>query len=124
MDKKIFGANASVYLKYDGEITELAKILSSGLEVPEIYVDTDMFPPHEIFGMTETLGFELWLNKSILVKDFNYIIKIETYMDVKDHFEYEKFDLSPWFAKEILRRCKIETYILDDNIYSGNENKA
>lgn len=116
MDKKLFGAKASVYLKYDGEISALAKILSDGLELPEFDIDTDMFPPHEIFGMTETLGFELWLNKSTFVKDFDYIIKIETYMDIKDDFEYEKFNLSPWFAKEITRRCNIKTHVQNNAI--------
>lgn len=116
MNTKYFGAKASVHLRYDEEITKLAKILSDDLELPEIYMDTDIDPPHEVFGMTETLGFELWLYKSTLVKNFNYIIKIETYMEVKDNFEYEMFDLSPWFAKEISRRCKIETYILDENL--------
>lgn len=121
MNKKLLGAKASVYLKYDSEIKELAKLLTDELELPEIYMDTDMDPPHEVFGMSETLGFELWLHKSTLIKDFNFLIEIETYMDVKDRFEYEMFDLSPWFAKEIARRCKIETYVSINN--SKSESK-
>lgn len=105
-----FGASALVYLKYNGEITELAKILSDKLEIPEIYLDTDMDPPHELFGMGGALGFELWLHKSTQVDGFDFEIKIETYMDVRDRFAYEMFDLSPWFAREISRRCQLETY--------------
>jgi len=116
MEDRLFGAKASVYLKYDGEISELAKILSDKLELPEIYLDTDMDSPHEVFGMTETLGFELWLYKSKPVNDFNFLIKIETHLEVKDRFEYEMFDLSPWFAKEISRRCGIDTYVPDNNL--------
>ena len=110
METTYFGAKALVYLKYDGEISKLAKILSDEFQLPEIYFDTDEAPPHEVFGMCETLDFELWLNKSNLFEDFNFEIQIETSMDVREGFETELFDLSPWFAKEISRRCKIETY--------------
>ena len=116
MNKKLFGAKAIVYLKYDGEITELETILSNKLEIPEIYIDTEMFPPHEAFGISGALGFQIWLNKSTHIEDFNFEIQIETYMDVKEHFEYEMFDLSPWFAKEISRRCGINIYAPDNNL--------
>ena len=109
MDKKLFGARALVYLKYDGEMEELAKVLSDKMEIPEIYFDTDMDPPHEVFGMGGALGFQLWLHESTDIEGFNFEIAIETSMDVRDHFDYEMFDLSPWFAKEISRRCEIET---------------
>jgi hypothetical protein len=110
METTYFGAQALVYLKYEGEISKLAKILCAEFQLPEIYFDTNEEPPHEVFGMCETLGFELWLNKSTLHKGFNFEIQIETSMDVRDRFETELFDLSSWFAKEISRRCEIETY--------------
>jgi hypothetical protein len=110
MDKKLFGARALVYLKYDGEIESLGKLLSRGMEIPEIYFDTGEEPPHEVFGMSEFLGFELWLNKSTSVEGFNFEIEVETFLDVKERFEYEMFDLSAWLAKEISRRCEIETF--------------
>ena len=111
MDKKLFGARALVYLKYDGEIEELAKVLSDKMEIPGIYFDTNEEPPHELIGMSEFLSIELWLNKSDSVEGFNFEIEIETFTKVEDRSKYERFDLSPWLAKEISSRCKIETYI-------------
>lgn len=111
MDKKLFGAKAMVYLKYADEMTELAKKLSAKLEIPEIYLDTDIDPPHDVFGMSETLGFEIWLHKSTKIEGFNFEIEIRTDMEHSDFMECELFDLSPWFAREISRRCNIETYI-------------
>jgi hypothetical protein len=110
-EKKLFGAKALVYLKYNGELEELAELLSSKMEIPEIYFDSDIDPPYEITGMSEFLGIELWLNKSVSVEGFSFEVKIETYLDGEDRSKYEMFDLSPWLAKEISRRCEIETYI-------------
>jgi hypothetical protein len=110
METTYFGAKALVYLKYAGEISKLAKILSDEFQLPEFYFDTNEETPHEVFGMSETLGFELWLNKSIRHEGFSFEIQIETSMDVKDKFETVLFDLSSWFATEISRRCEIETY--------------
>lgn len=106
----LFGAKALVYLKYDGEMEELAKVLSDKMEIPEIYFDTDMNPPHEVFGIGGALGFQFWLHKSTEFEDFNFEVQIETSMDVRDRFDNEMFDLSPWFAKQISAMCKIETY--------------
>ncbi len=113
MNKKntnLFGAKALVYLKYDGEMEELARLLSDKMEIPEIYFDTDMDSPHEVFGMGGALGFQFWLNKSTEIEDFNFEVAIETSMEPRDRFDNELFDLSPWFAKEISRSCEIETY--------------
>ena len=97
-------------MKYNGEIEKLAKLLSEKMEIPETYFDTHEEPPHEIYGMSEFAGFELWLNRSTQVEDFNFEIEMETSMAHRDRMDYELFDLSPWFAKEISRRCKIEKH--------------
>ena len=110
MENEKFGAKALVYLKYAGELKELAKLLGDKMEIPDIWFDSDIDSPHEITAMSEFCGFQLWLNKSNSVEGFDFEIEIETTMDVKDRFEKELFDLSPWLAKEIFNRCKIETY--------------
>ena len=111
MDKKLFGARALVYLKFDGEMEELAKVLAEKMEIPEIYFDTHEEPPHDVFGLSEFAGFELWLNKSTDIEGFNFEIEIETSMAHRDRMDNVMFDLSPWFAKEISRRYEIETYV-------------
>jgi hypothetical protein len=110
MDKKPFGAKALVYLKYDGELEELAKLLSEKMEIPEIYMDSDTDSPHEVFGMGGALGFDLWLHKSTQIEGFQSEFKIRTSMEHRDFMDNEMFDLSAWLAKEISRRCEIETF--------------
>ena len=107
----MYGARVLVFLKYDGTLEELAKILGDKMEIPEIYFDTDMDPPHDVFAMSEFAGFELWLKTSNEVDGFNFEIEIRTTMSPGDATDSEMFDLSPWFAKEITGRCGIETEV-------------
>lgn len=111
MKSKFFGAKATVFLKFDGNLEEIAKVLSDNLFLPEFWYKNDMDPPHNLCAMTETLGFEVWLQASNDVENYNYIFEIETGMEIEDRMENEMFDLSPWFAKEISRSCEIETFI-------------
>jgi hypothetical protein len=108
----IFGARAKVYLKCDDDMQSLAKRLSEGLLLPEIYFDTDEDEPHEEFGSCEALGFEMWLRSSDL-KAFSYLFEIATEHSFKEIFEDRMHDLSPWLARFIAEICDIESYIID-----------
>jgi len=108
--KKKIGAKANVYLKFDNNLTDLAKKIENGLKVPEFYFKSDQDPPHETVAMTEVLGFEMWVEKSNEFKDFQYKITIETMLNVDDRFNYEMFDLSPWLAKYIKANLTIDTH--------------
>ena len=109
MDKTFFGAKALVYLKYDGALEELAKLLSRKLEIQQFDLETDIDPPHELFAWTGALGFTVWLHYSSFIEDFNYEFQIQTDMDHEDRREAELFDLSPWLAKKITQASNLET---------------
>lgn len=111
-DILIFGASAKVYLKCDDDIRSLAKRLSEGLLLPEIYFDTDQDEPHEEFGSCEALGFVLWLGSSEL-KKFSYELEISTEHSHKEIINERMYDLSPWLARFLSEICDIESYIID-----------
>jgi hypothetical protein len=50
---KIFGAQAKVFMKYSGEIKELAAQISKGLMLSDLTVDFSEHPPYELTGMGE-----------------------------------------------------------------------
>jgi len=111
--KKMIGAVGNVYLAFDNNLTDLAKKIENALNVPEFYLKSDQDPPYEIVAMTEALGFEVWLKKSNNHKGYQYKITIETMLNVNDHFNKKKFDLSPWLAQYIKTNLKIDTYYLE-----------
>ena len=111
-DGIIFGARAKVYLKFNDDMRSLAKRLSEDLLLPEIYFDTDQDEPHEEFGLCEALGFQLWLLNSDL-KEFSFLLMIETEHSHKEIMNDRMHDLSPWLARFIAEICDIESYIID-----------
>jgi len=68
----LFGIKAKIFLRHDLGIEELSKSISSNLNIPNFYFDSDMDPPHEITGHCEALGFEIWLNKSDEIDEYPF----------------------------------------------------
>lgn len=106
------GAKAKIYLKYDGNIEEISKIISKGIVLPDFYFDTDMDPPHFITGHCESLGFSIWLNKVHDDIAFDYLLEIETNMISESVYNNTICDISPWLASYIREICEIETFYI------------
>jgi hypothetical protein len=108
---QVRGARAKVYLKYADGLSALAKQLSDGLNVPELTIETDQYPPHEYFGRGEALGFCIWLHNSRQLPEFNFLIQIETKHNTEESFDDKMYDLSLWLARYISEILDIESFV-------------
>lgn len=109
---EFFGLNAKVYLKYSSRLENLANILSKGLMIPSFFFDTDMDPPHDVTGMCESLGSDLWLEKNSDLEDFSYLLTLETKLSIDESFNNKMHDISPWLARYISKVCEIKSCIV------------
>ena len=110
---KIFGAKATIYLKSHLRIEQLSTILSKGLMLPEIDLEPDEYPPYDITGSCEALGFELWIEKTSEFDNLPYQLKIETEDSINESFKGQMYDLSPWLARYVSKICDIESFVLE-----------
>jgi len=114
-----WGAKATVYLKCDKDIYDLTKTLSKGLNLPAFSIETDQDPPHEYFGICDTLGFRVWIHHEISVDNFNYVIEIKTSNAFEEMFYDRIYDISIWFANYISLVCSLESYVYDAELKQG-----
>lgn len=117
----IYGANAKVFLKYRGDIYELGKKLSKAL-ITDLNITPRETEPFELVGTGEVLGFELFLNRTMLVEDYDYVFEIETEISYDELSLGQMYDLSLWLARYIFRLCDINTcaYDKDKNLIFFN----
>jgi hypothetical protein len=111
---KIWGVKATVFLKYEKGIKDLAKKLTTEMQLPEVVIDTDQDYPHEIFGTCEFMGFEIWIKKSTKYEGFSFVLELETmlYLDLGID-KNDRHDISPWLAEFISRISDIDSRISD-----------
>jgi hypothetical protein len=109
----IFGAYAKVYLKHTGDIKEVASKISKGLVLPNFSVEFNEYPPYDLIGSCETLGFEVWLNKVPSVNGYNFVFEMRTGISHEELFLDQMHDLSPWMARYIARICDVDTFVSD-----------
>jgi len=87
----------------------LCGVLSKLLQLPDFVLDSHQDPPHQIFGSTECLGCEIWIEKTDNAKDFDFEIVLETELGLDELSKGQTYDISAWLAWYIKKRCKIET---------------
>ncbi len=109
--EKVFGAKALIYLKTNQDIQKISIALSKGLILPEIEIAPAEYPPYDLSGSCEALGFELWLEKTDKIDGLHYSLKIETEYSIIESFEDQMHDLSQWLARYISKICNIDTFI-------------
>jgi len=110
------GAKANIYLEYDGNLEDLANKISNDLNIPAFRFDSDQDYPHEIYAMSECLGFEMWLCHSNKKTGCNYEFTIETMHSLNEAVNDKMANLSPWLARYFTEIFKIQA---NPNI--GNE---
>lgn len=111
MNKEIFGAKAKVYIKFDGDLIELGEKLSSGLQLPEFYVKTDMDFPHKRLAMTEAFGIESTLTEVTLKGKWTHIFEFSTMHSLTESANDNMHDLSNWLARYIVDICSLDADI-------------
>lgn len=108
---KIFGAKASIHIKYGGDLTSLAAILAAGLMLADFEVSQRETPPYDILASAESLGWQLWLESNDSMNSFQYSLRMETEHCLDELFKDQMHDLSPWFARFVSLVCDSEVLV-------------
>lgn len=106
-DDQVYGAFASIRIRYDGDLTQLAEIIADKLEVKSVEVSVDEWPPHEDVGTASTLGWDLWLTQDFEAENKSFILEICTTDSAVEIMHHKMHDLSPWFARYVSMVCKL-----------------
>jgi len=110
----ISGVKASILIKYNASIKELANKLSNELSLPKFWFKSDIDYPHEIIAMTECLGFELWLKNIEEFEGYNYQFSFETMLTKESIFETASIgNVSNWLASYLKVACDIKSKVVD-----------
>lgn len=112
----IYGAKASVLLSFNGSLEELGERLSKGLHIPEFWFKTDTSPPHNMVGMCEALGSEMWIKEFTGQNGFTYLFEYETSHCLTESFDGKMHDLSSWLERYINDICNIECIKNENNL--------
>ncbi|MGH9824633.1 MAG: hypothetical protein ACREDR_15455 [Blastocatellia bacterium] len=107
-NSEVFGAFASIHIRYEGDIRDLAKRLAAVLNLGTLTVEPDEYPPHQDIGSAEALGWELWLQPASDARGC-FILWLETEDALDEVFYGRLYDLSPWLARLIAALCDLET---------------
>jgi hypothetical protein len=106
-DQEVFGAFASVRIRFDGNLRSLADKLSTALNIGSFNVEPSEYPPHNETGSTEALGYELWL-EAAKDKAGAFDLRLETEHAVEEVFHGRMHDLSPWLARFLAMMCNLD----------------
>lgn len=107
-DCLIYGAYASVRIRYEGTLEQLAGDLASALNLKSFAVEPSEYPPHEKVGMAEAFGWEAWLQADTGNSPHNFRLRIETENSITEAIEGRMHDLSQWFARLLRTLSDIE----------------
>lgn len=110
---KIFGARAKIFLQYEESIELLAQLLSARLLIPDFRIETDQDPPHELIGLCEALGYNIWLNRTEEYPNFPFEVFIETELKFEESYNDQVYDISPWFARHVSTICQLTSCTVD-----------
>lgn len=106
-EQRVFGASASVRIRFDGNLRSLADKLSTALNIGSFNVEPSEYPPHNEIGSTEALGCELWL-EGAKDKEGTFNLRLETEHAVEEVFHERMYDLSPWLARLLTMMCDLD----------------
>ncbi len=105
---QIFGAKAAILIRYAGDIHALAAKLSKGLMIPDFDIGPREYPPHDIQGSAEALGWEIWLGQNIPDEPHQFSLRMETEDSFGEISKNQMHDISPWLARFVARICKVD----------------
>src|SRR5437764_736777 len=108
---KIFGAKASILIKYEGDLASLASKLASALILADFEVSPRETPPHDIMASAESLEWQLWLDSTDFINTFQYSLRMETEDCLDELFKGQMHDLSPWFARFVSLVCDLDVLV-------------
>ncbi len=107
----IYGAKASVYIKYEKDIYSLGEKLEKEFLFSKFCYENDEYPPYEVLASAGLLGFEIWLQKADKHQKYNYILEMQTTHSHDEIFNNKIHDLSQWLARYLNQICELEVDI-------------
>lgn len=110
MDMKVFGAKAKVYIKFDGNLLALGKVISKGLQIPDFWIKDDTELPYSSTAMSEAFGFESWLKK-VDDDSWDYKFEMSTMHSTGEMFSGDMYDLSEWLRRYLEDICDLKVKI-------------
>jgi hypothetical protein len=102
---EVFGASASVCIRFEGHLKALADKLAEALNIRGFRVEPSEYPPYNEIGSAEALGWELWLEAGQTMGEFN--LRLETEHAVEEVFHGRMHDISPWLARFLAMMCDL-----------------
>ena len=112
---EIFGAFASVRIRFDGNLQSLADKLCVALNISSFNVEPSEWPPYDLTGSAEALGWQTWL-EAAKTDPGSFDLRIETEHAVEEVFHGRMHDISPWLARYLAMMCNLSvTPILPDS---------
>lgn len=112
----VFGAKASIHLRYEGDLQSLAAKLSSALMLPSFKVGQREDPPYDVMGSLEALGWELWLERTNSGRSFQYSLRMETEHSLEESFNDRMYDLSPWLARYVSSILDVDALVSESRV--------
>ncbi|MFN9301282.1 MAG: hypothetical protein ACK6DA_00790 [Candidatus Kapaibacterium sp.] len=104
---KSYTIKSKVYLKYEGNLKEIANLISKKMQIAEFWFKNDHDYPYDTVAYCEPVGFDISLSEIKEHNKYNYCLTLETtYINM----DTECVDISEWLAKCIYIICNIETY--------------
>ena len=97
----MIGSKATVRIRSEDTLERVAQILQEALSTPPFWFDSDREYPHAITAMSECLGFEIWLRDAKATGPREYVMVVETTMEVRDRIDAEVIMISEWLSKYI-----------------------
>ena len=116
----VFGARASIVIQFDGTLEALAAMLAEKFSLKSFEIDTDMYPPHQSFAMTEALGWYAWLEEGPAKSTKEYHLLLETEELREESFSDQRYDLSPWFARMVSLSLDMKAQPATFRLFSGS----
>lgn len=114
-DPEIFGAFAFVRIRFDGSLQSLANKLCVALNISSFTMEPSEYPPHDMTGSTEALGWGIWLEAAKACPG-SFDLRMETEHAVEEVFHGRMHDISPWLARFLSMMCNLSvTPILPDS---------
>lgn len=118
---QMYGAKASIRIRFEGDIKGLATKLSQGLAIHDFRIDPREDVPHDIVGSNEALGFEMWLEEHPNSQDqFRFSLTLSTQDSFLETAQGRMHDLSFWFAKMTSLLCRIDCLVTGTSVLFCN----
>src|SRR4051812_16743914 len=106
VDSEVYGAFASVHIRFDGKLRDLAERVGRAFNIGGLNVERSEFEPYDEIGSAEALGWEVWLQARPGESGL-FDLRLATEHATDEAFHGRMHDLSPWLARFVAMMCDL-----------------